>query len=179
MRLYRAHTTADELTRHDRTYRDVVLTWFVTGRRWPLSDPVNLVKGYDHALKCPHDTQTPEDLELWNRRSQDDALASVNEAFTGIEVEALREYLAAVYEAQVDVDDFETPIDIYWPNGASILPTGAIPVGGPTDFYMLSAKPEWHLPFGVAGYFDLRQHECDEPPRDAPLPVQRGPFIFV
>ncbi len=183
MRLYRAHTTADELTRHGGTYRDVVLTWFVTERRRPLSDPVNLVKGYDHALKCPHDTQTPEDLELWNRcTSQHCALESVNEAYTGIEVEALREYLAAVHEDQVDVSDFETPIDIHWPNGAGILPIGAIAVGGATDFYMMSKEPEWHLPFGVDGYFDVSRHECDEPPRDDGLPswaVQRGPFIFV
>jgi hypothetical protein len=32
---------------------------------------------------------------------------------------------------------------------------GALPVGGGDDFYMLSEKPEYSLPFKVWGYFNL------------------------
>jgi len=34
---------------------------------------------------------------------------------------------------------------------------GAVPIGGPEDFYQLCKEEEWTLPFEVWGYYDLRQ----------------------
>jgi hypothetical protein len=37
----------------------------------------------------------------------------------------------------------------------NIMGVGTLPVGGDSDFYMLSKAPDYPLPFSVWGHFDL------------------------
>jgi hypothetical protein len=43
------------------------------------------------------------------------------------------------------------------PVPGNIMGYGAIPIGGPEDFYQLCKEEEWTLPFELWGYYDLRQ----------------------
>jgi hypothetical protein len=78
----------------------------------------------------------------------------VEEMFTEAEADQLKAYLDAVHGDVTTITEHCRPICL---NENHIeIGLGAIPVGGPQDYYMLYREREYTLPFKVLGYFDLR-----------------------
>lgn len=84
---------------------------------------------------------------------------AIDELFTLEEAHALAAYL---FEAHNDAVTIE-PIVLPW-NSKDTMPIGAIPLGGPTDQYMLYREPEYNLTFKVCGFFDIRGYERIQEP---------------
>jgi hypothetical protein len=58
---------------------------------------------------------------------------------------------------------------VEFPVPGNIVGYGVISVGGPQGFCLLCKEKEWILPFGVWGYYDLRQHEPEADTRGIEL----------
>ena len=120
--------------------RDVTMRWFVVDRPTPVVPYSEVVADYaalddDYKLYVVHD--------------------AVDELFTDSEARALVEYMAREHPGDLhEITPARLPLE------GNIMGRGAIPVGGPQDFYMLSREDEWTLPFQVYGYYDLERHEA-------------------
>ena len=94
----------------------------------------------------------------------------VEELFTQEEIDAMRPYFEQFPETMFEFTEMELPIET-----RDCMGVGAIPVGGPQDFYMFSEAKDYPLPFKVWGYFDLRHtKEWDELP-ELWVPSQKNP----
>src|ERR1700730_80943 len=130
MKLYRVTTIVKKF--HD--CKDVPFVWF-------RADPgerrayVELIEKYD-----PSDQYAcyPE--------------GAIDELFTDIEANVLKEYLDQEHGGA----GATTIAEVHLPIARNSMGIGAIPVGGRTDFYMLSKEPTYTLPFDAWAYFDLR-----------------------
>src|SRR5262245_52991529 len=128
MKLYHVWTTAKEYS----GCRDVVFQWFrhatPRGQR-PYAD---LIRDYEPGHPYPE--------------------GAVEEMFTWDEAQQLKGFLERHYGdvGETVIEEVSLPIE------NCCMGVGALPVGGGTDFYMLSKAPEYSLPFKVWGYFDLR-----------------------
>jgi hypothetical protein len=134
-KLYSVTTTAHEY--HGR--RNVVFHWFRTEPRNEDRPYAELIQNYDGDLYS-------KDL--------------IDELFTEQEACDLKEYIDRVHgDAGVTtIEEWKLPIH------NQQMGYGARSVGGGDDFYMLDKDPEYSLPFGVNGYFDLVDCELiDEP----------------
>lgn len=146
-KLYRVASIAEEY----RDHKDVALNWFVHRRPEPShpftevsSQGFRLPKGLAHSLVDLPDAHTAP--EYWYSEG------ALNEMFTLEEAEKLAEYLRGSYGDEPEIHEEDLPIE------GCRMGDGAIPVGGPQGFHMLSEMVGYRLPFEVWGYYDLRQH---------------------
>jgi hypothetical protein len=130
MKLYRVTTIVKEF--HD--CKDVPFHWF----------------RHDRGKRCAYD----ELIENYDPSDHDarDAEGAIDELFTDIEANVLKEYLDQEH-AGAGVTTIE---EVHLPIRSNCMGVGAIPVGGCNDFYMLSKEPTYTLPFEAWAYFDLR-----------------------
>src|SRR5262249_39626819 len=70
----------------------------------------------------------------------------IDELFTEHEAGQLADYLSTFKDSTTTVEEVALPI------GNDTMAYGALPVGGGTDFYMLSKKEGYPLPFSVWGF---------------------------
>jgi hypothetical protein len=93
-----------------------------------------LIKGYD---------DLENDLRVY-------AESYIHELFTQDEARQLKDYLDSEFgqHATTTITEVPLPVD-------NIMGVGMLPVGGETDFYMLSETPDYPLSFSVWGHFDL------------------------
>jgi hypothetical protein len=132
-KLYHVVTGVDEYHGH----KDVCFQWFFAGTRPSGLPYAELIEDYD-----------PDDENIHY------AEGAVDEMFTEDEAKQLKSYLDREHGgSRTTIIEAEIPI----PN--HLMGHGAIPVGGPQDFYQLHNEDRYDLPFEVMGYFDLRQHE--------------------
>jgi hypothetical protein len=82
---------------------------------------------------------------------KEDAETAWDKLFTEDEAKQLAAYLMT-FPGEITIKGVTQLAD-------DAMPYGAIPVGGETDFHMLSKKPGYPLSFSVWGYFDLRSAE--------------------
>jgi hypothetical protein len=138
MELYRVTT----LVKKYGGCKNVAFEWFRCERRAPRSY-ADLIENYDLA---DHQIRYAEDC--------------IDELFELDEAQALKDYIDQNYsEAGVTtIGKAELPI------ANNTMGAGAIPVGGPQDFYRLDKAPNYSLPFKVWGYFDLRGCELADGP---------------
>jgi hypothetical protein len=131
--------TVTTMTPEFRGCQDVTLSWFVVDRSSPVVTYTEAIAGYDAIDK---------DYRFL-------AEGAVDEYFTFEEAQALVEYLTREHPGDGhEISRVSLPIE------ENIMGIGAIPVGGPQGFLMLSKREGWNLPFQVYGYYDLRQHEA-------------------
>jgi len=122
-------------------HRDVCLDWFVVDRARPIAPYAELIAGYDEP--SDHDYTYPK--------------GAVDELFSAAEARALIEYL----DKHLGTESTQSMKQAGIPIDRNTCGLGAIPVGGPQGFLMLSERNEWPLPFKVWGYYDLRGHVPD------------------
>ncbi len=96
------------------------------------------------------DADTPEGAQA------DDALLSILEAFTAEEGNLLLPYLEKRYDEQIS-EVVVSPLEVPVPLG--VVPFSAIPEGKTMGFIRFNAVPDYDLPFGVHGFYDLDNHE--------------------
>ena len=139
MDLYHVSTTVPEYSDH----RDVVFSWFRHGDQKPRAY-VELIEDYE----------SPEqDAECWSPSRY--AEEAIDELFTFIEANALKEYLDREHGGH-GVTTIEK-VKLSLPN--NIMGVSCAAVGGGTDFLMLNTETAYSLPFSAWGYFDLRHCE--------------------
>jgi len=144
-KLYMIRTTAKAFPHRGRVYRGVNITWFVN-RRQDEEPPVP----YSEAI-ADYDQLSAED------GGRDYVHGHVDELFTEAEAKVFQAYLSAVHGEGATLKEVILPM-----NCTGQLPTGAFPVGGGTDFYLISEEPEYNLRFQVLGFFDVCECECLE-----------------
>jgi hypothetical protein len=131
MKLYKVSTVADEYS----DCKNVTFRWF---RDCDVPEPrrpyAKLIKDYD-----PYDQ-----FAVYQE-------AFIEELFTSIEANALKEYLDREH-GRAGTTTIEE-VDLPAPN--KISPYRAIGIGGGDDFHNLHQEPKYSLPFKVTGYFDL------------------------
>jgi hypothetical protein len=129
MKLYRVTTIVKEF--HD--CKDVPFHWF----------------RHDRGKRCAYD----ELIENYDPSDHDarDAEGAIDELFTDIEANMLKEYLDQEHGGAGTT----TIAEVHLPIARNSMGVGAIPVGGGDDFYMLSKEPAYTLPFEAWAYFDL------------------------
>lgn len=158
--LFTVTSTVPSFMRRGAFFKNVTVHWFVADRKAPVVD-----------LRDWIDFEKAVDLDY--------SVGAVNELFTADEAAAFREYLLMVHgddSAKIEPAAGKMPDDI--------IPWGAIPVGGSSDFYQLGADDDYSLPFDVWGYFDVEQHEripepgrkpwATVPPASSNLPWKQG-----
>jgi hypothetical protein len=131
MKLYSVTTTAHEY----HGCRGVVFHWFRTKPRNEDRPYAELIQDYN-------------DGDLYSKNL-------IDELFAEQEAIDLKEYLDRVH-GDAGITTIE---EQKLPTPSNMMGYGAMPVGGGDDFYMLHKDPEYSLPFGVEGYFDLV--DCD------------------
>jgi len=138
--LFNVTTTINEF----RGCKDVCIQWFMVDRDVPVGPYAELIEDYEHL-----DTEE----KGWGLRQY--AEDCVNELFTAEEADALLAYL----DQHHPTDSTHYLSSAKLPIERGVVGVGALAVGGPTDFLMLSERDSWNLAFEVWGYYDLRQHE--------------------
>lgn len=119
--------------------KDVCMGWFKVNDPRPDLPFAALIEGYDDL--GPDSRCYPE--------------LYVAELFTAEQARALVTYL----DQHHGHESIQTTTRVKLPVPGNVMGYGAIPVGGPQDFYLLYKEEGWTLPFDVWGYYDLRQHE--------------------
>ena len=144
--LYYLNITIDEYD----GFKDVVMTIFRWGTKKVPFNPRDFV---------------PERIPKEQLKEQPPyVLDHIKEHFTLDEIKKIQEYLSD-YDPKVDIG---TPIPCSIPEDGSIMPTGAIPVGGSQDFYCFYRSANYPLgDLKIAGYYDLRRHEKIDPSKPA------------
>lgn len=102
--------------------------WFYVERKLPIAPYEHIIKDYD-PLKCK------------------DAETSVNEFFTGLEIEMLRNYIS---DLSLEVKEVDLPLP------SNCIPLSHSPSGGGEGYYLLSEQEDYNLPFKVWGYYDSK-----------------------
>jgi hypothetical protein len=132
MKLYKVSTVAEEYS----DCKNVTFRWF---RDCDVPEPkqpyAKLIKDCD-----PYDNQAAVYQE-----------AFIEELFTSIEANALKEYLDRVHggAGTTTIEEVDLPArNNRWPYRG-------IAVGGGDSFYNLHKEPKYSLPFKVTGYFNL------------------------
>lgn len=139
-KLYHVDSTVPEY----RGAESVVISWFYRDRLDPVVSYETAIESFWHApLENAHALYP---------------IHAVDEMFTFEEAGMLQDYLRSAYG-----DQSARITDALLPVPQNRMATGAIPVGGPQDFYMLDRTPGYSLPFSVWGYYDLRRHWHEEP----------------
>ena len=117
--------------------KDVAFEWFKekpTGARRP----------YEHLIAdYPHEVP-PECAERYYPEGY------IDELFTEHEAGQLADYLSTFRNSTTTINEVSLPA------ANNVMGLGDIAVGGGTDFYMLSKRDNYPLPFSVWGYFDKR-----------------------
>lgn len=131
--------------------KDVCIAWFNTADARPDLPFAALIEGYD-------------EMDTYFRRYSE---GYVSELFTAEQARALVTYL----DQHHGHESVQATTRVKLPVPGNIMGCGAIPVGGPQDFYLLCKEEEWTLPFEVWGYYDLRQHEPVAEHEAAPHPT--------
>jgi hypothetical protein len=145
MKLYYVRSTVEAF----HGYRDVCLTWFMWDRR------VQPVLPYAEAIR-----DYAEIVDDEQRCCTEDYL---DEHFTESEAQQVLAWLNQNRRAKHEIIEAGiTPITARNDRGSWNQSFSSIPVGGVQDFLMLN-KGDWKLPFKIAGYYDLRQHELLDP----------------
>jgi hypothetical protein len=131
--LYDVRSVIDNWPHRGYRYDNVRVIWFVDKRDYDL--------GLDYAtlLGRPFTRGEPHSYE------QD----YVEELFTREEADQLAEYLRTAHDTDVSIEPISTPVP------GNIMGVGAIAVGGPCDFYMLSDEDGYSLPFKAWGYYSI------------------------
>lgn len=139
VRLFRAKTVVPE----HRGFKDVDFDWFVVRRAKPVVSYEDWIRDYDLLKEEPY----PE-VEY--------ARGIVDELLTAAEIEELRHYLEVVHGSALVVEEKLAPLDCRGQIGF-----GALAVGGPSDFYMLSSGEGYNLSVEVWGYYNLEAGCCE------------------
>jgi hypothetical protein len=132
MKLYRVSTVADEFS----DCKNVTFHWFrdcgEPGPKRPYAKPIKDYDPYDN-----HDVVYQEGF--------------IEELFTSVEANALKEYLDREHgdAGTTTIEEVDLPA----PNNMG--PYRAIAVGGGDSFYRLHKEPNYSLPFKAMGYFNL------------------------
>jgi len=133
IQLFRVYSLLPEFDGH----KNVAMNWFVSERKEPLVLPYeSLIEEYDASNSYPR--------------------GALDEMFTEAEANALVGYLKEFYGDNPKIEKQSLPIP------SNRMGNGAIAVGGPQDFLMISKRETYRLPFEVFGYYDLR-HAADGP----------------
>jgi hypothetical protein len=135
MKLYTVSAITDY-----KDYKGIQFQFFVENRKNPIIKYKKGIKGYKTISK------------EWQKYAED----LFDEYFTKSEVKELTRYLEEKHDIKntaLTIKEVQLPID-----ATRCLPIGAIPVGGMTDFYMLSKEDGYNLSVPIWAYFDLR-HE--------------------
>lgn len=128
--LFSLYARVDDFLGHD----NVPFVFFVAGRKGKLGPYEQLIKNFD-----PNNEDTGYQQGF------------VDEMFTTEEMTQAIEYLTSNYGTEITVKGNTVPID-----AGNYMPTGAIPVGGPTGFLWLEKDENYSLPFAMWVYYDLR-----------------------
>jgi hypothetical protein len=115
-------------------YDQVPFFFFVTKRKETLPPYDRLIKDYD-----------PIDPSVEYGKGY------VNEMFTLEEATQACEYLKKTYGTEATIEAYNLPTE-----AMNFIPTGAIPVGGPTGMIFLDKLDGYNLPFDIWAYYDLR-----------------------
>jgi hypothetical protein len=130
MKLYNVDTTAGEYS----GCKDVNFHWFHSGKRSERRPYAQLIEGYEPTKKYVYYCE-----------------GYIDELFSEDEARQLKEYL----DREHGDYDVTTVSEAELPVLDNVMGVGAMPVGGGDDFYMLSKKATYSLPFEVMGYFSL------------------------
>jgi hypothetical protein len=103
---------------------------------------------WDALLGDPVHPELPVDLQASRR--------VLLEAFTPEERDQVLEYLKSTYEDRVS-QVVAAPMDLPIPLG--LPPLSDIPEGKSIGFIRFDKLPNYSLPFGLRGFYDLAQHE--------------------
>ncbi len=129
--------------------KDVIIYLFRTNIDDALvEEELRLLREMDLVGKA--DADTPEGAHA------DNALLSILEAFTAEEGNLLLPYLEKRYDEQIS-EVVVSPLELPVPLG--MVPFSAIPEGKTMGFIRFNAVPDYDLPFGVHGFYDLDNHE--------------------
>ena len=136
--LFRVTTTIYQV--HD--CKNLSTHWFMIDRTCPVAPYAELIEDYAEAKRSS---------------SRYYAEGYVDELFTAKEAEALQADLSRRPHSGCAhvVTAVSLPVEF-----ERVFPYGAIPTSGEEDRYMLYRRDDWALPFKVAGYVDLRNHEA-------------------
>ena len=158
--LYSVAVTAPEYDGHE----GVVFSLFRHGGEPPF-DPADYLPA---AVKAAG----PARSEYGGALSYHYVLDAIRELFTREEALSLLEYFSREYPHTEIGMQREEP----WRWDENIMGTGAVPVGGPTGFYMFDAEPQ-KPPVSVWGYADLRSAKSG--PYVEPLDEGFASLIFA
>jgi hypothetical protein len=141
-----------------RGHRDVGLAWFVWGRPAPTNRPYRELVEREtvNTYGGPPMTIDMLDDNHWLYLS-----GAIAELFSGDEAAAWVAWLLEHRKGEHTVEPAKLPMPL------NMMGVGAQAVGGETDFLMMWTSPDYDLPFQVAGYYDLRQHELIEQEAEA------------
>jgi hypothetical protein len=134
MKLFQVSTVVKEYS----GCKDVAFHWFKEKSSGPERPYAQLVAGWP-------DNCGPGDSKAY-------AEGYIDELFSEDEAGQLTGYLSrfAADEGVTTIDEVALPV------ANNCMGYGALPVGGDNDFYMLSRKKGYPLPFSVWGYYDTR-----------------------
>ncbi|MGH3499764.1 MAG: hypothetical protein ACRDQA_02505 [Nocardioidaceae bacterium] len=159
VKLYRLTSVIDGWPHRDALYDGVKVEWFVEDRPVPVGDYRQLLSPYREEARFDGQGTIVAGSDL------------VDELFTAEEAEQFAEYLKTAHDEDVTRTEVELPRPLYNENGAEYLSVGSVPVGGGTDFHMLSHQESYELPFKVWGYYRVEgkfpakvrvcSHECE------------------
>jgi hypothetical protein len=141
--LYRLASVIDDWPHRTRRYKDVHVEWWVEHRSY---DPGF---NYEALLGQPLPPPLPHGDGHYTYEQ-----GIVDEMFTRDEADQLAAYLKTAHNTDVTITEVPKPIPT-GRDGAGFLPTGAIAVGGSSDFYMLSKHEDYDLPFSAWGYYNV------------------------
>lgn len=154
--LYRLTSTIDVWQHRGGRYADVEIEWFVHDRA--------TVPDYSALLDRP----LPEGPYSYEQGLVDDL-------FTREEADQFAAYLKSRHGDSVVLQEVPVPVATRSPHGVGLIGISAVPVGGCTDFHMLSDEDGYDLPFKVWGWYTVEDaklvetrvcsHECSHHPR--------------
>jgi hypothetical protein len=135
-------TVRSSITLHG--FRNVLVAWFVSTRERLLFGP-NGSLGVDVRDVLPN---------YGGDYAGYDSADALEEYFTESEAKMFSDWLLTYRQTATAVEPEQFPIML---EGNTILGAiGSTPVGGETNFLMISRSPDYDLPFQVEGYFDVR-----------------------
>lgn len=133
--LYRVFTIINNFEVDDQTYDHVIIRWFVVDRKETVVPYAEAIKNYQFAKDQMH--QYPE--------------TALKELFTEDEIIQFQSYLKEYQKMECEIEDVLLPIPF---NSAGY---GAISLENRPDINLLYEAENYHLPFKIAGYYDLSQ----------------------
>ncbi|TFG80327.1 MAG: hypothetical protein E4H23_02965 [Chrysiogenales bacterium] len=132
--IFSVHSLARNFLYDGKQYEEVKITWFVLERSKPLAP-------YEAAIL---------DYGQLNEKERAFPEEYVNEQFSRVEAEALKNYLERRADTATRIEEIELPVS---PNASGCR---RLPRGGGNDFFILHRETAYRLPFKVEGYFSVR-----------------------